>query len=74
MDYRLALHVDDAIGGGTHALTSVMKKVSEKLPIGSRSSADARAKGLFCKGLRVQIVGQNTGALTGNFEILLDGN
>lgn len=69
----LALHVDDCIGGGTDALSAVMKKVGEKLQIGSHESA-ATEKGFFYKGLRVSVVHHESGSLSGKFEILLDGN
>ena len=69
----LALHVDDAIGGGTEALTRVMKKVGEQLLIGSHETA-SNENGFFYKGLKVSVMHHYSGKLKGNFEILLDGN
>lgn len=69
----LALHVDDALGGGTDAVTKVMTKVGEKLQIGSHETA-ATKKRFFYRGLRVYIVNHTLGHLKSKFEIVLDGN
>jgi hypothetical protein len=61
----LALHVDDAIGGGTDELHKVMQKVGESLEIGSHERDN-----FVYKGLRVQTAVQRNG----EFEITLDGD
>jgi hypothetical protein len=42
----LALHVDDAIGGGTEELHGVMAKISKTLAVGSHETSNFRYKGL----------------------------
>jgi hypothetical protein len=42
----LALHVDDAIGGGTEELHGVMAKIGETLAVGSHDTSNFRYKGL----------------------------
>jgi hypothetical protein len=42
----LALHVDDAIGGGTEELHGLMTKIGENLDVGSHDTSNFRYKGL----------------------------
>jgi hypothetical protein len=42
----LALHVDDAIGGGTEEFHGVMAKIGETLTVGSHDTSNFRYKGL----------------------------
>lgn len=71
----LAIHVDDAIGGGTSELNRVMSKVGERLQIGAHSSADTLKDGAFYyKGLKVQTIWSQNDRINGKFEIVLDGN
>jgi Reverse transcriptase (RNA-dependent DNA polymerase) len=42
----LALHVDDAIGGGTEEFHGVMAKIGETLAVGSHETSNFRYKGL----------------------------
>jgi Reverse transcriptase (RNA-dependent DNA polymerase) len=42
----LALHVDDAIGGGTEEFHGVMAKIGETLAVGSHDTSNVRYKGL----------------------------
>jgi hypothetical protein len=42
----LALHVDDAIGGGTEECHDVMAKIGEVLAVGSHETSNFRYKGL----------------------------
>jgi hypothetical protein len=42
----LALHVDDAIGGGTEEFHGVMAKIDETLAVGSHDTSNFRFKGL----------------------------
>lgn len=69
----LALHVDDAIGGGTQLLSDVMEKVGEKLKIGSHETA-ANERGFFYKGLRISVTHHESGEFKEKFEINLDGD
>lgn len=62
----LAMHVDDAMGGGTDELRLAMKKVSATLQIG------AHEKGTFTyKGLRISTIYNGSNL---PFEIVLDGD
>lgn len=71
----LAIHVDDAIGGGTSELNRVMSKVGERLQIGAHSSADTLEDGAFYyKGLKIQTIWKQNDRINGSFEIVLDGN
>jgi hypothetical protein len=55
----LALHVDDALGGGTQALLETMRKVGERLQIGSEETAADKPEGFIYKGPRVHVCGWN---------------
>ena len=69
----LALHVDDAIDGGSTRLFDIMRKIGERLQIGSLESSDNRL-GLFYKGLRISTVRFNKDKPDSLFHIVLDGN
>jgi hypothetical protein len=62
----LALHVDDAIGGGTEEFYGVMAKIGETLAVGSRETSNFRYK-----GLRVSSVFKDEQTV---FEINVDGD
>jgi hypothetical protein len=62
----LALHVDDAIGGGTEEFHGVMAKIGETLAMGSHETSNFRYK-----GLRVSTVFKNEQTV---FEIIVDGD
>jgi hypothetical protein len=61
-----ALHVDDAIGGGTEEFHGVMAKIGETLAVGSRDTSNFRYK-----GLRVSTVFKEEQTV---FEINVDGD
>jgi hypothetical protein len=62
----LALHVDDAIGGGTEEFHGVMAKIGETLAVGSHDTSNFRNK-----GLRVSTVFKDEKTV---FEINVDGD
>jgi hypothetical protein len=62
----LALHVDDAIGGGTEEFHGVMENIGETLAVGSHETSNFRYK-----GLRVSTVFKDE---QGMFEIKVDGD
>jgi Reverse transcriptase (RNA-dependent DNA polymerase) len=62
----LALHVDDAIGGGTEEFHGVMAKIGETLAVGSHDTGNFRYK-----GLRVSTVFKDEQPV---FEINVDGD
>jgi hypothetical protein len=62
----LALHVDDAIGGGTEEFHGVMAKIGETLAVESHDTSNFR-----CKGLRVSAVFKDEQTV---FEINVDGD
>jgi Reverse transcriptase (RNA-dependent DNA polymerase) len=62
----LALHVDDAIGGGTEEFHGVMAKIGETLSVGSHDTSNFRYK-----GLRVSTVLKEEQTV---FEINVDGD
>jgi hypothetical protein len=62
----LALHVDDAIGGGTEEFHGVMAKIGETLAVGSHDTSNFRYK-----GLRVSTVFKEEKTV---FEINVDGD
>jgi hypothetical protein len=62
----LALHVDDAIGGGTEEFHGVMAKIGETLAVGSHDTSTFRYK-----GLRVSTVFKDEQTV---FEINVDGD
>jgi hypothetical protein len=62
----LALHVDDAIGGGTEEFHGVMAKIGETLAVRSHDTSNFRQK-----GLRVSTVFKEEQTV---FEINVDGD
>jgi hypothetical protein len=62
----LALHVDDAIGGGTEEFHGVMEKIGETFAVGSHDTSIFRYK-----GLRVSTVFKDEQIV---FEINVDGD
>jgi hypothetical protein len=58
-----ALHVDDAPDGGTQALFDTMRKVGERLQIGSEETAADKPEGFLYKGRRVRMEWNRAGSL-----------